>query len=106
MDTPSWVSDAVFYEIFVDRFAKSERISKADLNLEAWEAAPTRHGFKGGDLLGVAEHLDYLRARRACEQPCDASTHVAIEQVSPVEQSTTGPGWQPTRTSHFSCPSQ
>ncbi len=61
LDTPSWVSDAVFYEIFVDRFAKSERVSKAGLNLEPWEAAPTRRGFKGGDLRGVAEHLDYLR---------------------------------------------
>ena len=26
----------------------------------AWDAPPTNHGFKGGDLLGVAEHLDHL----------------------------------------------
>src|SRR4029077_1310603 len=26
----------------------------------AWDAPPTRHGFKGGDLLGIVEHLDYL----------------------------------------------
>ena len=28
--------------------------------LEPWDAPPTPHGFKGGDLLGIVEHLDYL----------------------------------------------
>ena len=56
---PDWVADAVFYQIFPDRFAKSARVPKAG-NLEAWDAAPTVHGYKGGDLLGVAEHLDHL----------------------------------------------
>jgi cyclomaltodextrinase len=58
--TPEWVKDAVFYHIFPDRFAKSERVPKPS-NLEPWDSPPTRHGFKGGDLLGVAEHLDYLQ---------------------------------------------
>ncbi len=57
--TPEWVKDAVFYQIFPDRFAKSERVIKPN-NLEAWDAPPTPRGFKGGDLLGVTEHLDYL----------------------------------------------
>ena len=61
MDTPAWVSDAIFYQIFPDRFAKSDRVPKQGLNLEAWDAAPTVHGIKGGDLLGVVEHLDYLQ---------------------------------------------
>lgn len=56
---PDWVKDAIFYEIFPDRFAKSERVDKPH-NLEPWESPPTSHGFKGGDLLGVVEHLDYL----------------------------------------------
>jgi neopullulanase len=58
--TPDWVKDAVFYQIFPDRFAKSERVPKPS-NLESWDAPPTIYGFKGGDLLGVAEHLDYLQ---------------------------------------------
>jgi cyclomaltodextrinase / maltogenic alpha-amylase / neopullulanase len=58
---PDWVKDAVFYQIFPDRFAKSERISKKGLHLEPWDSIPTTYGFKGGDLLGVAEHLDYLK---------------------------------------------
>jgi cyclomaltodextrinase len=57
--TPDWVKDAVFYQIFPDRFARSERVPKPG-NLEAWDAPPTHRGFKGGDLLGVAERLDWL----------------------------------------------
>ncbi|HET7375764.1 MAG TPA: glycoside hydrolase family 13 protein, partial [Anaerolineae bacterium] len=59
--TPEWVKDAVFYQIFPDRFAKSDRVSTTGLHFEAWDSPPTIHGFKGGDLLGVAEHLDYLQ---------------------------------------------
>ena len=57
---PDWVRDAVFYQIFPDRFAISLRVPKPG-TLERWDAPPTVHGFKGGDLLGVAEHLDELR---------------------------------------------
>jgi cyclomaltodextrinase / maltogenic alpha-amylase / neopullulanase len=60
IDTPEWVRDAVFYQIFPDRFARSERVPKPS-NLEAWDSPPTTHGFKGGDLIGVVEHLDYLQ---------------------------------------------
>ena len=59
VDTPAWVRDAIFYQIFPDRFAASERVPKPGV-LEPWDAPPTNHGFKGGDLLGIAEHLDYL----------------------------------------------
>jgi glycosidase len=57
---PDWVKDTVFYQIFPDRFAKSARVAKPT-NLEAWDTRPTGYGFKGGDLLGVMEHLDYLQ---------------------------------------------
>jgi cyclomaltodextrinase / maltogenic alpha-amylase / neopullulanase len=58
-NTPEWVKDAVFYQIFPDRFASSKRIEKPN-NLESWDSPPTPQGFKGGDLLGIAEHLGYL----------------------------------------------
>jgi neopullulanase len=61
MDTPAWVSDAIFYQIFPDRFAKSERVNKQGLNLEPWDTPPTIYGFKGGDLRGVTEHLDTIK---------------------------------------------
>ena len=59
INTPDWVKDAVFYQIFPDRFARSDRVSKP-ANLEPWDSPPTLYGFKGGDLRGVTEHLDYL----------------------------------------------
>lgn len=58
--TPDWVQDAVFYQIFPDRFASSEVVLKPS-NLESWDSPPTVRGFKGGDLLGVTDHLDYLQ---------------------------------------------
>jgi neopullulanase len=57
--TPGWVRDAVFYQIFPDRFASSARVVGPG-PLEDWDSPPTVHGFKGGDLLGVVEHLDHL----------------------------------------------
>ena len=57
---PEWVADAVFYQIFPDRFAASPRAEKPG-PLEAWDSPPTTHGFKGGDLLGIVERLDYLQ---------------------------------------------
>lgn len=59
VQTPAWVRDAVFYQIFPDRFARSERVRKP-AGLQPWGAPPTFHAYQGGDLLGVAEHLDYL----------------------------------------------
>ncbi len=54
-----WVRDAIFYQVFPDRFARSGRVEPPG-PLEPWDAPPTAHGFKGGDLFGVAERLDYL----------------------------------------------
>lgn len=59
-DTPEWVHHSVFYQIFPDRFASSDQVVKPS-NLEPWNNLPTSAGFKGGDLLGVLEHLDYLQ---------------------------------------------
>lgn len=59
VQTPEWVKDAVFYQIFPDRFARSPRVPKPT-GLQPWGSPPTVHGYQGGDLLGVVEHLDYL----------------------------------------------
>jgi glycosidase len=60
--TPDWVKDAIFYQIFPDRFAFSKALQpvKPD-NLEPWDSPPTTYGYKGGDLIGVVERLDYLQ---------------------------------------------
>jgi cyclomaltodextrinase / maltogenic alpha-amylase / neopullulanase len=60
MYTPDWAKNAVFYQIFPDRFALSQRVKKPQ-GLEPWTSPPTVHGYKGGDLIGVVEKLDYLQ---------------------------------------------
>lgn len=59
-DTPKWVQDAVFYQIFPDRFAKSGRVEKPN-NILPWDAPPHQEKYHGGDLLGIVEKLDYLQ---------------------------------------------
>jgi cyclomaltodextrinase / maltogenic alpha-amylase / neopullulanase len=89
---PDWVRDAVFYQIFPDRFASSARVPKPG-PFEGWDAPPTNHGFKGGDLLGVAEHLDELAdlgitALYLCPVFASASNHryhiFDYEKVDPL----------------------
>lgn len=58
--TPDWVRDAVFYQIFPDRFARSMNHPNTSVQFEDWNSLPNPYGFKGGDLYGVAERLDYL----------------------------------------------
>jgi cyclomaltodextrinase len=58
--TPDWVRDAVFYQIFPDRFARGKDSFKDQGKFESWNSPPNPYGFKGGDLYGVTEHLDYL----------------------------------------------
>lgn len=59
VDPPAWARDAIFYEVFPDRFAASARVRKPG-PLEPWDAPPTPYGFKGGDLIGLTERLPYL----------------------------------------------
>jgi neopullulanase len=59
-ETPDWVRDAVFYQIFPDRFARSLTVAKPTY-LDEWGSPPTGHGYQGGDLIGVVERLDYLQ---------------------------------------------
>ncbi|GAA5502431.1 neopullulanase [Deinococcus xinjiangensis] len=58
--TPDWVKDAVFYQIFPDRFARSGRIG--GMNLQPWGDPPAFHKYMGGDLWGVIEKLDYIKS--------------------------------------------
>ncbi|MBD2693408.1 glycoside hydrolase family 13 protein [Anabaena catenula] len=65
IQTPDWVKHAVFYQIFPDRFAKSQQPHKRLLNnakWEDWDAKPTLQGYKGGDLWGILEQLDYIQS--------------------------------------------
>jgi cyclomaltodextrinase len=64
INTPDWVKHAVFYQIFPDRFARSKQPRKRllkNVKWEEWHDIPTLQGYKGGDLWGVMEQLDYLQ---------------------------------------------
>jgi glycosidase len=68
IQTPDWVKHAVFYQIFPDRFAKATPPSAdpvyawaASATLESWDSPPTLQGYKGGNLWGVIDQLDYLQ---------------------------------------------
>jgi len=64
IQTPDWVKHAVFYQIFPDRFAQSaiprQKLLKSD-RWEPWDLPPSLQGYKGGNLWGVIEQLDYLQ---------------------------------------------
>jgi len=59
MTAPKWLADAIFYQIFPERFANADaRLDQP--NVEAWDAEPTRDNFLGGDLQGIIDHLDHI----------------------------------------------
>ncbi|MEI7527685.1 MAG: glycoside hydrolase family 13 protein [Elusimicrobiota bacterium] len=60
MKNIDWIKGAVIYQIYPDSFAKSDAAATGGV-FEKWDAEETQHGFKGGNLKGVEEKLDYLR---------------------------------------------
>ncbi|ACK65982.1 alpha amylase catalytic region [Rippkaea orientalis PCC 8801] len=62
--TPDWVKHAVFYQIYPDSFARTvppDQQWLLNIPLENWQASPTFQGYKGGNLWGVIDQLDYLQ---------------------------------------------
>lgn len=66
---PSWAQDAVLYQIFPDRFAKSIDRPAPDWAIpQAWDdpvigsGAETPYQLFGGDLDGITAHLDHVAA--------------------------------------------
>lgn len=60
---PSWVPDAIFYEIIPDRLEPprpEELAGYARDAFEPWDAPPAPRSYKGGNLRGVARHLDRI----------------------------------------------
>ncbi|MBI5964287.1 MAG: glycoside hydrolase family 13 protein [Chloroflexi bacterium] len=62
MNTPTWVKNAVFYQIFPDRFNRSSRIvHERGIKFKAWGSPPEEQGYQGGDLYGIVDKLDYIK---------------------------------------------
>ena len=61
--TPDWVKHAIFYQIFPDRFARNPGSTPpCGIQFKPWGSPPEQQGFQGGDLLGIVDKLEYLRA--------------------------------------------
>ncbi len=60
MPTVEWMKNAVFYEIFVDRFNSADKKPEGYVTLK-WGDKPTNKSFAGGDLRGIIKKLDYLK---------------------------------------------
>ena len=56
---PDWVKDAIFYQIFPDRFCRSERYHAVG-KFVPWNSRPTRENMFGGNLAGVEDKLKYI----------------------------------------------
>jgi len=56
---PDWVPDAIFYQIFPERFFNGDPGNDPP-GTEAWGGTPTRENCFGGDLAGIIDKLDYL----------------------------------------------
>lgn len=56
---PKWVEQAVFYQIFPERFGNGDS-SNDPKGVVPWSSKPTRENFFGGDLKGIMKGVDYL----------------------------------------------
>ncbi|WP_010271010.1 alpha-glycosidase [Paenibacillus senegalensis] len=56
---PSWAKEAIFYQIFPERFANGDPGNDPE-DVEPWGGKPTESNYFGGDLQGIIDKLDYL----------------------------------------------
>lgn len=61
MPAVEWAKDAVFYQIFVDRFARGDNGKDASYINTDWNESIDRYSFTGGDLDGIKNKLPYLK---------------------------------------------
>lgn len=57
---PGWVKDAIFYQIFPERFANGDSLNDPP-DVQPWGGTPENNNYFGGDLKGVIDHLDYIQ---------------------------------------------
>ncbi len=60
LQTPNWVPETIWYQIFPERFANG-RPDISPSNVMPWGSTPVSDNFMGGDLWGVLDKLDYLQ---------------------------------------------
>lgn len=56
-----WLNNAVFYQVFPDRFYKASQKDEGYIN-SRWGQLPDPKSFYGGDLDGITSKLDYIKS--------------------------------------------
>ncbi len=62
MHQVKWMTNAVFYQIFVERFDIGNKDKNTDYINSRWGDEPTPKMFAGGDLRGIINRLDYVQS--------------------------------------------
>ncbi len=57
-----WIQNAVFYQIFIDRFARGDFEKESSYINTEWNGSIDRYSFAGGDLEGISNKLPYLKS--------------------------------------------
>lgn len=55
-----WTENAVFYQIFIDRFCRGNFTKNDGYVTQKWDKIPTAKSYCGGDLQGITQKLGYL----------------------------------------------
>ena len=61
-ETVGWMRNAVFYQIFIDRFIRGDQDKDDSYINMKWGDIPNPKSFAGGDLKGIGQKLDYLKS--------------------------------------------
>ena len=56
-----WAKQAIFYQIFVDRFCRGDGEKDASYITQTWEQVPGAKSYAGGDIKGITEKLDAIQ---------------------------------------------
>ena len=62
MPKVDWLTNAVFYEIFIDRFFSADAEKDTAYVNIAWDEIPNPKSFAGGDLAGIIKKIDYIKS--------------------------------------------
>ena len=62
MPRVDWLTNAVFYEIFIDRFFSADSEKDTSYVNMAWDEIPNPKSFAGGDLQGILEKIGYIKS--------------------------------------------
>jgi glycosidase len=57
---PTWVTDAIFYQIFPERFENGDTANDPH-GAQAWGGVPKPGNYFGGDLQGIMNRIDHLK---------------------------------------------